>query len=248
MQSRQTRLENRAFIAVALLGILLSLLDLLSIAPGWASRIAPLLVGMVIFALIRQRNQLDSQKFILRRIKRVTDDLKTDTRRSRKQSRPGDQQSVTGRPETYREIKWKGLTFRSQSEVKIAKALDHAGVLFLSSCKARLKTEHGRQSREIDFLIFHKGRWGILEVDGPHHSPDADTWRDTRFREHGIPVYRFNANQCYQQPKQVVHEFLSRLESTPITPSSTLQEVSIAETLNSELLTENIVPDAEDNS
>lgn len=85
--------------------------------------------------------------------------------------------------------------------------------MFLSSCKVRLKTEHGRQSREVDFLVCHHGQWGILEVDGPHHTADADTWRDDRFQEHGIRVFRYDAKQCYQQPKQVVQEFLSRLES-----------------------------------
>jgi len=218
MQSRRTRLENRALIAVSLLGITLSVLDALSIAPGGTSKLAPFMIGVLILVLIRQRGQLDSQKLILRRIKRVTDDLKSDARRHRNQVRPNDQKSVAGRPETYREIKWKGLTFRSQSELKIAKALDHAGILFVSSCKVRLKTEHGRQSREVDFLIFHKGHLGVLEVDGPHHSAAADTWRDTRFHEHGIPVFRFNSNDCYQQPTHVVQQFLSRLEAAPPNP------------------------------
>jgi very-short-patch-repair endonuclease len=113
----------------------------------------------------------------------------------------------------YREIAWHGLTLRSQSEVKIAKALDLKGVLFIAGAKIRLKTERGRQTREVDFVIGHEGKWGILEVDGPHHadSTEADAWRDARFAEHGLPVQRFPSILCYQEPAQVVESFLADL-------------------------------------
>ena len=235
MSSNRTQLENRAIIAVAFLGIALSLLDVLSITPGWAAKFAPLMLGVVLLLLVAQRSQLDGHKFILRRVKRVTDDLSADARRKHKKpdnTHQNGKKNIAGRPDTYREIKWKGLTFRSQSELKIAKSLDHAGVMFLSSSKVRLKTEHGRQSREVDFLVFHNGRWGVLEVDGPHHSADADRWRDNRFGEHGIPVLRFDANRCYQEPKQVVQEFLSRLENAPIAISNGSKEIFVVEFLD----------------
>jgi hypothetical protein len=42
---------------------------------------------------------------------------------------------------------WNNLRFRSQSEVRIAIALDQAGVMFLPNCKARLTTPQGRENR-----------------------------------------------------------------------------------------------------
>jgi very-short-patch-repair endonuclease len=236
MQSNRTQFENRAIIAIAALGVALSLLDLLSIMPGAAAKFTPLMIGVVLLYLVAQRSQLDGLKFILRRLQRVTDDLKADSRRNHRQqiaSQPSaGKKNVASRPETYREIKWKGLTFRSHSELKIARSLDHAGVLFLSSCKVRLKTEHGRQSREVDFLVCHKGRWAILEVDGPHHSAAADGWRDGRFQEHGIQVFRFDAKRCYQQPRQVVQEFLSRLDNIPLVAANGSKEVFVVEFLD----------------
>jgi very-short-patch-repair endonuclease len=208
MPINRTQLENRVLVLIAALSVALSLLDILTITPGWASKLIPFLIGIVI--LVRQRGQPGRHQFILRRT-------------SQKQSRPNDKNTNPGRPETYREITWKGLTFRSHSELKVAKSLEHEGALFLSSAKVRLKTERGRQSREVDFLIFHAGQWGILEVDGPHHSAEADTWRDSRFQEHGIPVFRFDSKRCYQQPKQVVQEFLSRLESASLSTGQETQ-------------------------
>lgn len=65
---------------------------------------------------------------------------------------------------------WNNLRFRSESEVRIAQALDRAGVLFLPNCKARLGSPEGRRNRESDFMICYEGKWGILEMDGePFH-------------------------------------------------------------------------------
>ena len=67
---------------------------------------------------------------------------------------------------------WRGLRFRSQSEIRIAEALERADVMFLPNCRARVITSEGRANREADFLVCSDGRWGILEVDGvPFHSP-----------------------------------------------------------------------------
>jgi hypothetical protein len=219
MHSKQKRLANRAMIAVAVIGIGVSILDVLAVTPNWAVKFAPLMIGVVMLFLLVQRRQLDIIRVIVRGIR-------SDRRR-------GKSTNVEKRAETYREIKWKGLMFRSYSEVKIAKALDYSGVLFISSCKVRLKTEHGRQSREVDFLISHKGRWGILEVDGPYHSADADHWRDTRFREHGVHVYRYDSKRCYEHPKQVVKEFLTQLERSPLAVSDGSKEVFVVEFLES---------------
>lgn len=110
-------------------------------------------------------------------------------------------------------LNWNNLGFRSTSEIKIAQALDNAGVLFLPNCKARLGSSENRQNREPDFLICYKGKWGILEVDGePFHQPSrtvADHERDRLFKIHGITVTEhYDANKCFTNPDKVVKEFL----------------------------------------
>jgi hypothetical protein len=116
---------------------------------------------------------------------------------------------------------WNNLRFRSESEVKIAEALDRAGVLFLPNCKARLNTPEGRRNREADFIICHNGRWGMLEVDGePYHTPlrtVEDHTRDRYFKEHGMPlVEHFDATECYKKPDDLVKRFLKLLENMRI--------------------------------
>ena len=95
-------------------------------------------------------------------------------------------------------IEWGNLRFRSQTEVRIAKALDTIGVLFLPNCLARLNREHTRITKEADFLVCQNGKWGILEVDGPYHPRAAtDNARDRLFQAHGIKVtQRFTAEEC----------------------------------------------------
>lgn len=115
---------------------------------------------------------------------------------------------------------WQNLRFRSESEKRIAEALDRAGVLFLPNCLARLTTAEGRKNKEPDFVICHQGRWGILEVDGePFHPPSRTTddhKRDRDFYGHGIRlVQHFDAAECYQQPDRVVKQFLALLTKQP---------------------------------
>lgn len=114
-------------------------------------------------------------------------------------------------------ITWKNLKFRSRSEARIAAALDEAGVLFLPNCLARVGQGSTRENREPDFLVCYKQKWGILEVDGePFHPPARTTQeqeRDRLFKVNGIRVVEhFDASRCYQEPRQVVREFLSLLD------------------------------------
>ncbi len=115
-----------------------------------------------------------------------------------------------------RKIEWQNLSFSSVSEVKIAQALERAGVLFFPNCIGRLTTNQGRRNRECDFLICDEGYWGILEVDGePYHpAPRAaeDHKRDGFFLDHGVWVHRFDANECFNYPDDVVQRFLQRLK------------------------------------
>ena len=102
---------------------------------------------------------------------------------------------------------WNGLRFRSEAQVKIAEALDRANVLFFPNSKARLTTTEGRENQEPDFLIFHNGKWGILEVDG-----EVDQERDRHFQSQGIPIIQhYDSTQCSAQPDLVVQEFLEIL-------------------------------------
>lgn len=113
-------------------------------------------------------------------------------------------------------IVWKSLRFRSESEKKIAEALDRANVLFLPNCLARLgPTTAERQNKEADFLVCSEGKWGILEVDGEafHTTAAKDHDRDRLFRFYGIRVIeRFTATECYNTPEKVVQKFLTILK------------------------------------
>jgi hypothetical protein len=109
---------------------------------------------------------------------------------------------------------WNNLRFRSVTEVKIAEALDRAGVMFFPLCKGRVTKGKFRVNREPDFLVCYQGKWGILEVDGePWHPPSRtveDHERDRLFREHGVKIVEhFDAKQCYNVPDLVVKRFLA---------------------------------------
>jgi len=112
---------------------------------------------------------------------------------------------------------WNNLRFRSESEIRIAQALDKADVLFLPNCKARLGSAENRSNKEADFLVCWEGKWGILEVDGePFHPPSRtvkDHERDRLFRTHGIRVVEhFDATKCFEDPDGVVQQFLDILK------------------------------------
>ena len=110
---------------------------------------------------------------------------------------------------------WNGLNFRSQTEVKIAQALDARGVLFFPLPAARVSVGESRRTMEPDFVICSRGRWGVLEVDGlPFHrdTAAADHQRDRWLKEYGVRVVeRFDGDHCFQNPDLVVQRFLDLL-------------------------------------
>ncbi|MBI1282645.1 MAG: DUF559 domain-containing protein [Anaerolineaceae bacterium] len=203
-------LIRRIMLVIALIGLFLGALDVLNITSGLAVKITPILLAFIILFLIFNSQQQSRSHQIIRNVSRKLD--KQLPRSASKPSRPNKKHQPNPQPE-YRSIAWHGFTLRSHSEVKIAKTLDYKGVLFLADPKVRLKTETHRQTREVDFLVQYQGKWGILEVDGPHHqqSTEADQWRDARLNEHGLLVMRFPADQCYRQPDAVVETFLQKL-------------------------------------
>jgi hypothetical protein len=117
---------------------------------------------------------------------------------------------------TLRPQMWKGLRFGSQSEIRIAEALERADVAFSPNCVVRLGEPGKRRNLEVDFLIRWRDRLGVLEVDGgPFHHPERAAQehdRDRLFRAHGIRVERYSAERCSASPDEVVAEFLGLLE------------------------------------
>lgn len=127
---------------------------------------------------------------------------------------PSGLEAGDGRPP--RPAHWLGLDLKSQSELRIAKALENAGVMFLANARGRIGPPDQRQTREIDFLVYDRGRWGHLEVDGPPWHPPAraceDHERDRLIRLHGQwTVERYPAERCYADPDGLVAEFLALL-------------------------------------
>lgn len=105
---------------------------------------------------------------------------------------------------------WNDLRFRCEEQVKIAEALDRANIFFFPNSKARLTTPEGRQNQEPDFLIFHQGKLGILEIWHPDTEKDEE--RDRDFASAGIcTIYYCESHRCSQEADRVVQEFLEIL-------------------------------------
>jgi hypothetical protein len=114
---------------------------------------------------------------------------------------------------------WKNLRFRSKTEMKMAQALDRAGVLFWPNCMGRLGLgDRKRGNREADFLVCDGGHFGILEVDGEAFHPPSraaeDQDRSRVFKKHGVRVVEhYGAERCWSDPDAIVSEFLSLLRA-----------------------------------
>lgn len=112
-------------------------------------------------------------------------------------------------------VTWQGnIKFRSESERRIAIALDAMGVLFLPNCLARLNAGDSRITKESDFLVCRDGKWGILEVDGPFHPHAAlDHSRDRLFQAYRVRVIqRYDWQECLNDAPGVVQQFLTLLD------------------------------------
>jgi very-short-patch-repair endonuclease len=211
-----------AYILLACLSIGLALLDMLSLLPGSTGKLTPLVIGSLLLIVVAAAEP-DIRGRLMGWLGRQQDQPSVPVEAT---PPPSPSRSVaaplSGR-DRYREIHWHGLVLHSKSEAKIAKELDLAGALFLAGIKIRLTTGSDRQTREVDFLVCHHGQWGVLEVDGPHHAPAADSWRDARFGEHGVRVSRFPSAQCYENPRAVVQTFLTSLQPSrhPSAPANT---------------------------
>ncbi|MHC5779446.1 DUF559 domain-containing protein [Nostoc sp.] len=116
---------------------------------------------------------------------------------------------------------WNTLIFRSETEIRIAKALSSLDLTFFANVNGftnlkglPISNEDNKQREkvEVDFLVFHNKKCMILEVDGQHHNNTFnrkwDYKRDRVFLKQGITTIRFPAEQCYQNATLVVKEFL----------------------------------------
>ncbi|GAB4280932.1 MAG: hypothetical protein Fur0025_09320 [Oscillatoriaceae cyanobacterium] len=105
---------------------------------------------------------------------------------------------------------WNGWQFRSAAEVKIAEALDRAGVLFFPKATARLTTSEGRQNHEPHFLVCCQGKLGILAVDVA--AADLGRANDVIWQSQGIRIIQhYEVTECDAEPDRVVLEFLQLL-------------------------------------
>jgi len=108
-------------------------------------------------------------------------------------------------------IDWNGFRFHSDAQVKIAETLDRTSALFIPNSQLRLTTPAGRQNQKAQFLVFHQGKLGILEVDGPEDAA-ADEAVDILAINSGICLVKhYDATRCSEQPDLVVQEFLEIL-------------------------------------
>jgi uncharacterized protein YjbI with pentapeptide repeats len=120
-------------------------------------------------------------------------------------------ESETELSNSENEIDWNGFCFHCDAQVKIAEILDRTSTLFIPNTQLRLTTPAGRQNHKAQFLVFHQGKLGILEVDG---SQDAaqDEAVDILAINSGISLVKhYDATRCSEQPDLVVQEFLEIL-------------------------------------
>lgn len=140
----------------------------------------------------------------------VTDDWREQVRAGL-DSGPSNQ----GRPfGTSKILTYAGLNYRTPSEVAIAKVLDQSeDILFLPNCSA----VSGKVQKEPDFLIFFRGRVGILEVDGGSHIGRMadDSLRDSYFQRQSMFIKHYPAERCESDPTWVVKDFLRLLGKSP---------------------------------
>ena len=114
-------------------------------------------------------------------------------------------------------IQYDGLRFRSPPEIEIYKELKQRDVLVFPLAMAVLGGRNTR--REPDFLVCHKGKWGILEVMGQtYHTRETavkDHDRARLFKNYGLTCIEFyDATQCTHNSSKVVDDFISRLNNS----------------------------------
>lgn len=114
-------------------------------------------------------------------------------------------------------IKWENLNFRSPPEVRIAQELKRQNIMFLPNCAGLFSDGKEMKREEPDFLICHKGKWGILEVDGKTYHPSAakDHAQGRIYKLNHIKVVeRYDAMECLEDFVKIVRQFLEVLDKS----------------------------------
>jgi hypothetical protein len=107
---------------------------------------------------------------------------------------------------------YRGLRYRSQTETRVAEALDEANVLYFP---LPLGVRHYQRIAEPDFLVVTQGKVGVLEIDGPHHTPltrAQEAAKDAKLLQSGVRlVHHASVNDVDRDVTAVVKEFLTLL-------------------------------------
>jgi hypothetical protein len=123
----------------------------------------------------------------------------------------------TSRVRDHKTYEWHGWEFDLEAEVKIAEALDQVGVLFFPNARSRFSSPNGRETSEAGFLICHRGKWGLLLVQGgsSHFEPIADDERSRLFqslKSQGIHLIAdYDVAECLEESDRFVQDFLDHL-------------------------------------
>jgi hypothetical protein len=109
---------------------------------------------------------------------------------------------------------WNELKYASASEIRIAQELERRRVLFFPlAVGVRADTgKNWQDHREVDFLVCHKGAWGILEVSYHPDRYEQDAEKDVWFKRSGLLcIQHYTAERCSREPAKVVDEFMGIL-------------------------------------
>lgn len=102
---------------------------------------------------------------------------------------------------------WKEWCFHSLEQVKIAEALDKAGVVFFPNSKAQLPNFEEQSYKQVDFLVYYNSKLGVLEIQYPDSQKQGK--RDDFLSKQGIFLIEYyDSVKCLEVPDQVVQEFI----------------------------------------
>jgi hypothetical protein len=123
-------------------------------------------------------------------------------------------QALFSYPDSPKQI-FQGLYFRSKAEIGLFKALVAKGLLVLPLPVAVMGKE--RLYREPDFVVFHNGKCGILELHGdkwhPPETASKEAERRRWFSTLGVKAYEvFPADLATSDPEKLIRDFLAALE------------------------------------
>jgi hypothetical protein len=102
-------------------------------------------------------------------------------------------------------IEWKGMTFRSWSEVRLARAFEDRGLLYIPNARARVGILPRRETRELDALVNVDGLWVGIESTASRsiHRPDRLPSMNaigSLLISGVVHVFRFDGVSCTRAP------------------------------------------------